>query len=595
MAHTASAAAPPSAAISSLAAASSRATDPDVLEIKWVLCPINLTPMLAPHILKNCGHTFDLHKDKYYFSAAASDLLQRRKCHICRANFYNQQDFVPNTGLNLAIQHFQDIQTCSFPFKNKLKSYEVRNQVVVSVALDFIFPEMDAFEALKAIGAFAENEHRLFLCDFASLDICHAKKDCRRCAELKHHYPNLRNYSLMAAYEEDNKFKGMLKSKSNKVGKHIRKLTGVVRKQLLKERQEAGQVAIQASQRREQEIQRAQHRRWLYGGAVAATAALALWSEMEPDANASPAVVWSPVVGAASWVAGALTSYFGSNLLPPPIVNPYPPPPWQPAYRMEMTPLITQAQRESLAQQMLSLIKKTEFIFSDFNQIISLANHGADLNYAPRPSFSKDLGPAAFLMGGLCEYGTPLMVAAKQGRTDLINFFVKEKGVNPNQKVKGIGTALIAAASGGHLDAVDLLIRLGANVNLKVKNRISVGTKEKTAQWDATPLKTAMMNGSLEVVKRLIAANADIKQIHSWDFLINVAAFGYFEIIDYLIQENLINSYFFVKILSYYTVCWRKLLDGMGHNPVSAFSRARSLGYTVALPLALFGLAYLTV
>jgi len=107
-----------------------------------------------------------------------------------------------------------------------------------------------------------------------------------------------------------------------------------------------------------------------------------------------------------------------------------------------------------------------------------LVNAGADVNY--------------YLPGD----GTPLVIAARFGSRDMVEFLLAE-GADVNQAAPGDGNALIMASAFGHLDLVTLLIERGAQV-------------DGVVHGDETPLINAARMGRLDVARYLIAQGADV-------------------------------------------------------------------------------------
>ncbi len=103
---------------------------------------------------------------------------------------------------------------------------------------------------------------------------------------------------------------------------------------------------------------------------------------------------------------------------------------------------------------------------------------------------------------------TPLMVAAQNGFTSLVDLLLTSKGdpillsfdhsrSDPNKQDIHRNTALIYAAGNGHIDVVELLLKNKANPNLKNKA-------------GSTALYTAVMRGRSEsIVKMLLDYGAD--------------------------------------------------------------------------------------
>jgi ankyrin repeat protein len=92
---------------------------------------------------------------------------------------------------------------------------------------------------------------------------------------------------------------------------------------------------------------------------------------------------------------------------------------------------------------------------------------------------------------------TALIFAAKAGQAEVLEFLV---GENANIEARGsidYWTALIHAASKGHLDCVSSLIKAGANINYH-------------AHSGTTALCEAAYNGHLSCVRSLVEAGAEI-------------------------------------------------------------------------------------
>ncbi len=97
-----------------------------------------------------------------------------------------------------------------------------------------------------------------------------------------------------------------------------------------------------------------------------------------------------------------------------------------------------------------------------------------------------------------------VIAACRQGRIDILHYWVRMEGFNPNQKFFGgeCGdpvSCLWVASYEGHADIVDYLIQIGANVDLTCMGGIS-------------PINIAVFNYHAEVVDRLLLAGADLNQ-----------------------------------------------------------------------------------
>ena len=109
--------------------------------------------------------------------------------------------------------------------------------------------------------------------------------------------------------------------------------------------------------------------------------------------------------------------------------------------------------------------------------------------------------------GGLREAGadldkpsnvecTPLMAASYRGFENLVRMLVM-KGCSVNKQTTSLQTALYNAVCGKQLGTVNLLIRLGADLDLATNQ-------------GATPLMTASFHGYLCIMTSLIDAGANL-------------------------------------------------------------------------------------
>ncbi|KAI8623274.1 ankyrin repeat-containing domain protein [Xylariaceae sp. FL1651] len=99
--------------------------------------------------------------------------------------------------------------------------------------------------------------------------------------------------------------------------------------------------------------------------------------------------------------------------------------------------------------------------------------------------------------------GTPLYLASDQGHTKVVKLLLKdeylpdaadEKKNYIDERNMGGRTALLAAATNGHADVVDLLLQKNADMDAQSSDGM-------------TPLKAAMFGGHTNVVKLLFAQN----------------------------------------------------------------------------------------
>ncbi|MBA2237315.1 MAG: ankyrin repeat domain-containing protein [Lysobacter sp.] len=119
-----------------------------------------------------------------------------------------------------------------------------------------------------------------------------------------------------------------------------------------------------------------------------------------------------------------------------------------------------------------------------------------------------------------------LMAAAGAGDIDAVEKLV-DLGANVDVRVRGDGTALIKAAKAGQLPMVEKLLELGADA-------------DKPSRGDGNPLIAAAGGGHEDVVERLVAAGADVNAVIPGDEtpLINAARQGHLEIVRRLVAHG---------------------------------------------------------
>ena len=115
-------------------------------------------------------------------------------------------------------------------------------------------------------------------------------------------------------------------------------------------------------------------------------------------------------------------------------------------------------------------------------------------------------------------------------------------------------TALMAAAFGGHVDAAQVLLGAGANVNVQDTN-------------GRTPLMAAALGGNAALARALLDRKADLNAEDSGGStaLIYAAANGHLEFIDLLVKAGLTKGNDLALAYSVrgcYTAVMQRLLDG---------------------------------
>jgi uncharacterized protein len=118
------------------------------------------------------------------------------------------------------------------------------------------------------------------------------------------------------------------------------------------------------------------------------------------------------------------------------------------------------------------------------------------------------------------ETSSPILYAAEIGRLEVLRLMLESK----TRFSKDLLTdAMIKSCLEGHLDAVDLFIEKGAQIN-------------STSADSHTPLTAAVQGNHLTIVKLLVEAGAkfDLTNTNGIYPLSMAAVFGYQEIFDYL-------------------------------------------------------------
>ena len=127
---------------------------------------------------------------------------------------------------------------------------------------------------------------------------------------------------------------------------------------------------------------------------------------------------------------------------------------------------------------------------------------------------------------------TPLVLAAENGKIEALQFILqhKDKTVDIEAKGAGGGTALHAAAIGGHVDVIELLLTNGADINAE-------------SETGATPLVLAAENGQLEALRFILqhkdkTVNIEAKGAGGGTALHVAARKGHLNIIELLLTNG---------------------------------------------------------
>lgn len=132
--------------------------------------------------------------------------------------------------------------------------------------------------------------------------------------------------------------------------------------------------------------------------------------------------------------------------------------------------------------------------------------------------------------------GTPLLIAARYGHLDVVEYLVDRCGASveaggsvhfDGETIEG-APPLWAASAAGHLDVVRSLLRRGASVN-------------RTTRTNSTPLRAACFDGHLEVVRYLVGehqADLEVANRHGHTCLMISCYKGHREIARYLLEQG---------------------------------------------------------
>ncbi|KAJ3115191.1 enhancer of mRNA decapping [Phlyctochytrium bullatum] len=120
-----------------------------------------------------------------------------------------------------------------------------------------------------------------------------------------------------------------------------------------------------------------------------------------------------------------------------------------------------------------------------------------------------------------------LLAVAAKGDVKQLKKIIQSGRVNVETRDPNGWTPLSSAASNGHLDAVTLLVKAGAQIN----TRSSTG-------W--TPLALASLTGHLDVVQYLVVHNANIEAQtdHKWTPIYSASYAGHATIVSWLLDQG---------------------------------------------------------
>uniref|UniRef100_A0A2P2HZ68 Protein fem-1 homolog C-like n=2 Tax=Hirondellea gigas TaxID=1518452 RepID=A0A2P2HZ68_9CRUS len=169
----------------------------------------------------------------------------------------------------------------------------------------------------------------------------------------------------------------------------------------------------------------------------------------------------------------------------------------------------------------------------EYSKIVFSAARDGNLRRLKRFLEDRSGSQRNFLVRDLTNGTTPVIIAAKNGHIECVEYLVDKCKANIEQvgsivfdgeTIDG-APALWVAAAAGHLDIVAFLLGRGANVNATTKS-------------NSTPLRAACYDGHLAIVKFLVEHNADIEVAnrHGHTCLMIACYKGHYDIASYLVS-----------------------------------------------------------
>lgn len=117
-----------------------------------------------------------------------------------------------------------------------------------------------------------------------------------------------------------------------------------------------------------------------------------------------------------------------------------------------------------------------------------------------------------------------ILVAARDNRADVVMDLLS-RGMDPNTSDPGGTTLLMFAAGNGNEQLLEFLLKSRANIS-------------KQNRYGDTAVAIAALNGHLPIVRRLLAAGADIANT-GWNALHYAAFNGHVEIVRFLVSKEM--------------------------------------------------------
>lgn len=172
----------------------------------------------------------------------------------------------------------------------------------------------------------------------------------------------------------------------------------------------------------------------------------------------------------------------------------------------------------------------------DLHTAVYNAAHDGKLQLLQRLLAGRGREELDELLGEVAGGGTPLLIAARRGHLDVVEFLVDRCGASveaggsvhfDGETIEG-APPLWAASAAGHLAVVRSLLRRGASVN-------------RTTRTNSTPLRAACFDGHLDVVRYLVGehkADLEVANRHGHTCLMISCYKGHREIARYLLERG---------------------------------------------------------
>lgn len=177
-----------------------------------------------------------------------------------------------------------------------------------------------------------------------------------------------------------------------------------------------------------------------------------------------------------------------------------------------VNPAFSEKNIEELKKSLLHAVEN-----NDIEKVKSIVQNGIDINTP------------------IVRDASAVYVAISYGHIDLARYFF-EKKANLDPKSWNARAALIGAVNERRYDSVNLLLKLGVDVNSTMKD------SSKTEQWMAsrTPLMWASNHGDIQMVSLLLDRGADVSVSDSIGYtaLMLAAANGNLKLIKLLVQAG---------------------------------------------------------